>query len=79
LTVKTYYKNKNWFVMELPSKLIKEDSYVRDFLNYLKIKEIISKSKIKKKDINLLSEEIKFRMWENNKERILKEIKNEIL
>ncbi len=79
MTVKTYYKNKNWFVMELPSKLIKEDSYVRDFLNYLKIKEIISKSKIKKKDINLLSEEIKFRMWENNKERILKEIKNEIL
>ena len=49
-----------------------QDEYVRRFLDYLRIKEITSKSLATDEDINDLSEELMEQWWEKSQHRFSK-------
>jgi hypothetical protein len=49
-----------------------QDKYVRKFLDYLRIKEITSKSLATDEDINNLSEELMAQWWEKSQHRFSK-------
>lgn len=49
-----------------------QDEYVRRFLDYLRIKEITSKSLATDKDIDNLSEELMEQWWEKSQHRFSK-------
>ncbi len=68
----TQFKD-DFLTIEIPYSSIYEDKIVKDFLSYIKIKNITSKSKAKDEDIEKLSVEIKQKMWKENKDLLLGE------
>lgn len=66
-------KNKN-IVVSFPQQYITQ-SYVDKFLDYLKFAELAEKSKMTKKHVYDLSEDVKASAWNENGEKYLKRIK----
>lgn len=74
--IKTYSKD-DFLTVEIPYSLIYENRTIREFLKYLRIKSIVAKSQAKDEDIEKLSNEVKKKIWEKNKDWFLENI-NEI-
>jgi uncharacterized protein YqgQ len=60
--------------IEIPSQQVYQDEYIKKFLDYLKAKAIINKSKATKDDIKTLSEEVKQNVWQSLKNSVMKDI-----
>ena len=67
-------KEGNDLYIKIPSSLVYKDPKVANFLEYIRIKEIVSHSFAKDEDINTLSEEIKEKAWKKLKNSLMKEI-----
>jgi hypothetical protein len=60
------------YQINIPISESYQDEYVRRFLDYLRIKEITSKSLATDEDINNLSEELMEQWWEKSQHRFSK-------
>ncbi len=60
------------YQINIPISESYQDEYVRRFLDYLRIKEITSKSLATDEDINELSEELMEQWWEKSQHRFSK-------
>jgi hypothetical protein len=60
------------YQINIPISESYQDEYVRRFLDYLRIKEITSKSLATDEDINNLSEELMKQWWEKSQHRFSK-------
>ena len=61
-------RTKDEVIIRLPSKGISDE--VQDFLDYLIFKEVTSKSKAKKSDIDKLAKEVKKGRWKKISRRL---------
>lgn len=60
----------NQTIITVPSSI--KFSYLQDFLDYINVKETLSKSKAKDKEVDNLSEKIQEEWWVKNKKRFIK-------
>lgn len=60
--------------LQFPKNLVGND-YVEKFLSYLHFAELASKNKMKKKDADAFSENVKNDWWNKNKSTFLKKVK----
>ena len=64
-------KANSYYQIKIPILESYNDKYIRKFLDYLKIKEIASKSQATDEDIEKLSEEFTKEWWDKNKDKFL--------
>jgi hypothetical protein len=64
----------NGYQITIPISEAYENDVIRDFLDFLRVREIASKSKATNKDIEELAEEVNESYWQANKDRLLDEI-----
>lgn len=64
-------RTSDQIIIKLPSDVNIEE--IQRFLNYLRYKELSSKSKATQEDADLLAREINKNWWANNKQRFLPE------
>ncbi|MCF6158701.1 MAG: hypothetical protein E3K32_09050 [wastewater metagenome] len=62
-------------VLSFPKGLVSDD-YVQDFIDRLKVEDIIQKGNFEEKELMELSEKIKKKWWEKNKNRFISRIKD---
>ncbi|MEY3239088.1 MAG: hypothetical protein RIR11_526 [Bacteroidota bacterium] len=65
----TIERTADAIIVRLPTNINIEE--IQRFLNYLRYKEIIAKSKATQEDVDQLAREINKSWWENNKHRFL--------
>ncbi len=70
--IRTEYK-ENFLRIEIPYSLIYENRSITEFIKYLGVKKIISKSQATDEDIKKLSHEIKRKIWEETQDWFLNE------
>ena len=58
-------------IVRLPTNINIEE--IQRFLNYLRYKEIVAKSKATQEDVDQLAHEVNKNWWKNNKHRFLPE------
>ena len=63
--------NNDSFQITIPISKVYENEVIKDFIDYLRIKEISSRSKATDKDIEKLSKEINKSYWETHKKGLL--------
>ena len=61
----------NEVIIRLPGSI--DTSYLEDMVDYIRFKEITSKSKVTQDEVDLLVKEIKKGRWESNRKRLLGE------
>lgn len=61
-------RKNNEIKISIPEDLI-DLNEIKDFLDYIRVREINSNSKATQKDADKLSEEINLSWWENNKHK----------
>ena len=66
---------KDEAILKFPKQFVSTD-YVQKFLERLRLEVIVEKSKLTEKQAWELSEELKQKWWQKNKEKLLKRIKN---
>lgn len=69
-------KNENNWVFNVPKGMI-SDKFVNKFLEYLKFNELLQQSQLSEKHARQLSEDVKSSWWEQNRDRILKNLEQE--
>ena len=63
-------RNDKEIIIRLPASIDVGD--LQDFIDYARYMEIVSKFKVKQKDVDKLSNEIKKSWWSENKKRVAK-------
>lgn len=58
-------------IIRLPGSI--DTTYLEDMVDYIRFKEITSKSKVTQDEVDSLVKEIKKRRWESNRKRLLGE------
>jgi len=56
---------KDLYQINLPINIVYEDRVVKNFIEYIKIKNISNKSQANDNDIDMLSQDINKSFWEN--------------
>ncbi len=69
-----YYEHDE-VIVKFPKQLIATDKYVYDFVELLRIKQLLEKSQMTEQQIWELSEEIKQNWWDEHKNEFLAGIK----
>lgn len=62
---------ENYFQINIPLKEAYENKKLKEFIDFIRIEQIRSKSIITEEDIALLSEEAEKNWWDANKEKII--------
>jgi len=69
LFVMTIERTADAIIVKLPTNINIEE--IQRFLNYLRYKEIVAKSKATQEDVDKLTREVNKSWWEKNKHRFL--------
>lgn len=64
-------RENNEVIVRLPGSF--DTTYLEDIVDFIRFKEITSKSKVSQDEIDSLVKEIKKGRWENNRKRLLGE------
>ncbi len=63
--------NNSTYQINIPISEVNENEIIKDFIDYLRVKEIASKSKATDKDIENISKEINKSYWQAHKKDLL--------
>ena len=69
--IMTIERTADAIIVKLPTNIDIEE--IQRFLNYLRYKEVVSKSKATQEDVDELAREVNKSWWEKNKQRFLPE------